>query len=42
MINERLQNLAAEAGKNSYRRLYTEIFGAAEQEAATDTSGERA
>jgi hypothetical protein len=42
MINERLQSLAAEAGKNNYGRLYAEIFGAAELNAAAETSGERA
>jgi len=42
LINERLQGLVAEKGKLSYKRLYTEIFGAAEQQAAVDTSGERA
>lgn len=42
LINERLQGLAAEAGRDSYRRLYTEIFGTAEHKAATDTPGERA
>ncbi len=42
LINERLHGLAAEAGKDSYRRLYEEIFGTARREAAADTPGERA
>jgi len=42
LISERLHSLAGEAGKESYRRLYEEIFGAAELNSAADTPGEMA